>query len=128
MCFNFIWNWLSNNVINVLALCALGLTFWQAYISRVHNKLSVRPHLTLFFDNSTGGQEFHILLNNNGVGPALIRKSTLIIDGHEIEGNSLQDKIDLIKLKLFPTYGLSIAYCGIDENRTIEGKYMMSIG
>ena len=129
MCiFNSGWNWLSANFSNFIAMCAFVATFWQAHISRKHNKLSVRPHLTLFFDNSTNGEEFQLTLQNNGVGSALIKKSILIIDGHEIKGNSLQEKIDSIKMKLFPTYGLNLAYGGIDEKEASESKYMMSIG
>ena len=124
MCiFNSAWNWLSINASNVIAICALGLTIWQAHMSRSHNKLCVQPHLALFFDNSSGGREFHLTLQNNGVGPALISKFCINIDGREIQKVSPEEKLDIVKKKLFPTFECSLVCCDLGDK-----DYMMSVG
>ena len=39
---------LGEHSAEIIAICALGLTFYQAYLSRKHNRLSLKPHLTRF--------------------------------------------------------------------------------
>ena len=58
----------------VIALLAMGATFWQAAIARKHNKLSVRPLLTRSQYRNFGpeGTSYRIGVVNVGVGPALI--------------------------------------------------------
>ena len=121
--FNSAWNWLTNNASNVIALCAFGATFWQAHISRVHNKLSVKPHLTLFIDNGQRGLEFNITLQNNGVGPALLTKFCINLNGHEIQNTFLEEKHQLIKNELFPEFDSQLSCFDIEDK-----DYMMSAG
>jgi len=64
----------------VTAVCALVATIWQAAITREHNKLSVRPVLTLYRREIDGLIE----LKNNGVGPAIIQSLEIWKDGQEV--------------------------------------------
>ena len=60
----------------IIAICALFATLYQAYLSRVHNRLSVKPHLVatkVFFI----GQPASISINNHGLGPAIITNLSL---------------------------------------------------
>jgi hypothetical protein len=52
----------------VVALCAMVATVWQAAIARKHNRLSVRPVLTLYRREIDGV----ISVRNNGSGPAIV--------------------------------------------------------
>ena len=52
----------------VVALCAMVATVWQGAIARKHNRLSVRPVLTLYRREADG----IISVRNNGSGPAIV--------------------------------------------------------
>lgn len=77
------WDFDGKHVGELIAVCALGLTVYQAYLARSHNKLSVRPHLTQFTHRdkrpSQGVLVYRIL--NNGVGPAFIKSFEIFLDG-----------------------------------------------
>jgi len=81
-----VWEILGENATEVIALCALVLTSYQAYLSRVHNRLSLKPHLTRFVHRSRkAGQGFLAFeLLNNGVGPAFIKSFEVMLDGKPI--------------------------------------------
>jgi hypothetical protein len=74
MCFSVMWAWLSKNATNVIAICALVATFWQACLARKHNLISVKPHLEIASGFNFNEQYFFINILNNGLGPALIKK------------------------------------------------------
>ena len=66
----------------IIALCALGFTIYQAFVQRAHNILSVQPHLTSFshehVENGVG--KLHLQLMNNGLGPAYIKSFSIFMD------------------------------------------------
>ena len=62
------------------AVCALVATIWQAAISRKHNRLSVRPVLTLYRQENDGV----ITVRNNGSGPAIIQSYQLYSGGKQV--------------------------------------------
>ncbi|MBL4713617.1 MAG: hypothetical protein JKY64_03695 [Alcanivorax sp.] len=74
---------LGKYVAEIVAVCALGLTLYQAYLLRQHNRLTVRPHLVSFSRrNKTPGQRVLVYsLLNNGVGPAFIKSFRILLDG-----------------------------------------------
>lgn len=74
---------IGEHVTEIIAGCALGLTIYQAYLSRRHNRLSVRPHLTVFThrDKRPGQAVLVYRLLNNGVGPAFIKSFQIFLDG-----------------------------------------------
>ena len=78
----------------VIALAALGVSMWQGYIAREHNKLSVKPHLVI---NRTVFDEMLIkyTLRNNGLGPAIIESYEIFVDGKKCEGEC-EEKIKSI--------------------------------
>lgn len=71
----------------IIALCALIFTIWQTHIQRVHNRLSVKPHLFTFTtrDRNNDIARLQILLKNNGLGPAFINKFQIYYKGQECE-------------------------------------------
>jgi hypothetical protein len=115
MCFSVFWNLLSKNASNVIALSALGATFLQAYISRQHNKLSVKPHINLNFDNSSCGAEFNLYIQNNGVGPALITNFQVFIDEKKVEIGDTEEAIETIARRLFPEFNCKLVKGVLNE-------------
>ena len=85
----------------VIALCALIFSFWQAKITRDHNKISVKPHLTTWntIGHENGSYAVHVL--NNGIGPALIKKFEIRVDDKVISGEGTKPIEKALKI-LFP--------------------------
>jgi len=94
-----IWEILGNNAAEVIALCALVFTAYQAYTTRRHNKLSVKPHLTTFVtgDRSADKFSFSAKLMNNGLGPAIIKSYQIYVDGKLSEIKSSKQAEDALK-------------------------------
>jgi hypothetical protein len=85
-----IWGWLGRNAGPIIALAAAGFTWWQASIARNHNRLSVRPKLTLYAmtDNVGAGEGLlQIELQNAGLGPAIVVGYRAWLDGNEMEAS-----------------------------------------
>ena len=118
--FNSAWNWLTNNTGNVIALCAFGATFWQAHLSRVHNKLSVKPYLTTWTINAGNDGFYSLKITNNGVGSALIKTFEMYVDEKKIMGQPLE-LIDNALVVLFPKYTVSVV-----DNSYLSYGYMMA--
>ena len=118
MCINYCWNWFSTNSSNIIAVCALILTIWQAFVTRRHNKLSVVPYLTTWSNSGDKGL-FRVDIINNGIGPALIQTFQVFVDGHEIVGQDLEIIRKALKI-LFPNYVYN------SYNSFLSQGYMMS--
>lgn len=83
------WSFFFSFIAMAIALLAIYLTMKQIEMSREHNRLSVRPHLT--FESCTNNVEgliMGVMLKNNGIGPAIIKNYKLIwmnktnVEGH----------------------------------------------
>lgn len=79
------WNYIGDNAANIIALSAVAVVTYQAWLTRKHNRLSVRPHLQTYIDRQDGEGVFkyELHLRNNGLGPAVIKKWTVYLDGIE---------------------------------------------
>ncbi len=86
-----------------IALCALGLTVWQAKITRDHNKLSVTPRLTTWSQRDVANNRYSVELLNNGIGPALIESFCIHVDGQSMSGEGMEPIEKALKI-LFPQY------------------------
>jgi len=97
----------------IIAVCALGLTFWQAKITRRHNKLSVTPHLTTWTQSEQVTGRYSVEILNNGIGPALIKSFSVQVDGQPIGGERSEPIEKALKV-LFSQYAFqsSQAYMG----------------
>ena len=72
-------------VVVVIALCALGVSFiavvlgfWQAWATRRHNRLTVKPELELALDMHKG-----YVLINGGLGPAKVTRLFVKFNGNK---------------------------------------------
>ncbi len=84
---NYLWDYSKTNSAQVISLCALALTIYQAWMTRRHNRLSCRPHLTHWTLTNFQKGWVNISVSNNGLGPAIIRSLQLKIDGQIVKGN-----------------------------------------
>lgn len=59
----------------VSSFCAIGITFYQAYLQRTQQYASVMPVLDGYTSNgsSDDGYRYDLIFVNNGVGPAFIK-------------------------------------------------------
>jgi len=96
MSFIGIWKWFGNNSAEIIAVCALIFTVYQAYLSRKHNRMSVTPKLTVIAErNSENGiGTLHIKLFNNGLGPAIINKFDFEADN---KAKEFKDSDEMLK-------------------------------
>lgn len=67
----------------LIALCSLGATIWQGWISRSHNRLSVRPMLVWVRDRTLdeSGITLRFSIKNLGVGPAIVKEQSFKLNG-----------------------------------------------
>ena len=81
----------------VVSVLALTLTLFQAWATRRHNYLSVRPLLRAGWKASN---EFHgVSLKNLGLGPAIVKKYEILQNRQKITTSKLQKMIDDIGIK-----------------------------
>ncbi|MET0013052.1 MAG: hypothetical protein ABW088_05310 [Sedimenticola sp.] len=80
-----IWNFIGCYVSEIIALCAFGIAVWQGYVIRAHNKISVRPHIIVEPIVQWNEPQVQILLENVGIGPAMIKSYKVLLDGEEVD-------------------------------------------
>ena len=65
----------------VVALGAFVVAIVQSFQIRKHNRLSVMPYLSFYISYGTETVPFGLHLANNGVGPAILKKVRIFLDG-----------------------------------------------
>ncbi|MCO5973854.1 hypothetical protein [Actinoallomurus soli] len=68
----------------VIALAALAVSIVQTRATLLHNRQSVRPLLQLRRLREYGGPEAGLKITNVGLGPAVITRSIVVLDGRAI--------------------------------------------
>ncbi|WP_394146559.1 hypothetical protein [Vibrio atypicus] len=82
-----------------IAICAIVVAVSQTYLTRKHNRLSVRP--SLHFDIMHSKSEFRISVKNKGLGPAIIKNFRVLFNGEELVGsifeiaNEISDELEI---------------------------------
>ncbi|WP_420598536.1 hypothetical protein [Neptuniibacter sp.] len=74
------WAFIGENVASIIATCAMAATFWQGYIARKHNKLSVKPFLDINRHSDYTAFSFKLSLVNQGLGPAIITSYSMKVE------------------------------------------------
>ena len=95
-----------------IALSALILTLFQIYSSRKHNFLAVIPYIKLGWtasDNDDG-----IWITNVGLGPAIIDKYKMKLNGRFIDNKTLAENL--------LEYGFKISMVVAEKDATIQVK------
>jgi hypothetical protein len=114
------------NASTVIAVCAvviagasLGVSVYEARATRMHNRRSVQPILSLWGKISTGATS-GLGLRNSGLGPAKITGSKLILDGVErgdLSKSTVEKLCDSLSFPVATTTlgGQSFLETGFDE-------------
>lgn len=78
---------IKNHATEIIAISAVIFTAWQAFIQRRHNRVSVIPHLFTFThrDKNQTAARLLLQLQNNGLGPAFIKKFQIFYNGQPCE-------------------------------------------
>lgn len=66
-----------------IAFCALIATIWNSLSLRKHQELSVQPDLTLVEFNRYEPPQIKFTLKNSGLGPGIIKRIRVFLDGKE---------------------------------------------
>ncbi|GAB3991582.1 hypothetical protein GCM10028807_21890 [Spirosoma daeguense] len=124
----------------ISSFCAIGITFYQAYLQRTQQYASVMPIMDSFLneEGGKGGWKLAFVFINNGVGPAIIQRTQITYNGknydnlREIAESIVSEKLVakevkpedvrnyiLIKSDLWPKRviapGQSVELCNIDH-------------
>jgi len=54
-----------------MAIAALAATFYQSYLTRQHNRMTLRPILSLYF-GAAGMSPHAVFMETAGIGPAIV--------------------------------------------------------
>jgi hypothetical protein len=82
----------------VIALISLVVAVWEGVQTRRHNKLSLLPCMRI--DRlllSSPGSPPMICLLSTGVGPAIIRKFSVTVDGKDVVGDDPRPAVNALK-------------------------------
>lgn len=74
-----------------VAFCALGLTIWQGYQTRNHNRLSLRPALSSW--SLYNPKRYTHKLMNKGHGTAIISQFNFLILGKEVSYSEFEHDV-----------------------------------
>ena len=71
----------------VVAMIAVGISSWQMWVQRKHNRVSVTPHLSEHTRTSVNNGVISLQFNvaNNGIGPAFINSFTVLHNGKKLD-------------------------------------------
>lgn len=71
----------------VVAMIAVGISSWQMWVQRKHNRVSVTPHLSEHTRTSVNNGVISLQFNiaNNGIGPAFINSFLVLHNGKKVD-------------------------------------------
>jgi len=90
---------MENTIISISAIfvacVAVGISIWQGFETRRHNKLSVKPYLVIRTSTSKSGLSMGVWVENDGLGPALIKDFIVYFDGQptRIDNREAAEKV-----------------------------------
>ena len=79
-----------------IALVSVLLTIWQGCETRKHNRLSLRPVISVDVEDECLGSRMVMWLKNDGLGPALIDSVSVRIGDTEFDHNTEWENWDLL--------------------------------
>ena len=111
----------------VVAVLALGLTVWQGYLARQHNRLSLNAILNFDVRLSPDYERAEIRIDNQGTGYARITSFQMLIDGGTREELNINRWEELTKHLGFRTV---TSYNHLRQESVIKpghGMYLVSL-
>lgn len=118
-----------------IAMLALFLTMYQGYETRKHNRLSVRPKLSLLITDGLGPESsgrdviYKVTLRSVGLGPAIIKSVVILHEGEKFDGTTASGMEAFIsKLRNQIETKLSKPRIGKNGHDALNEGYCMNIG
>ncbi len=78
----------------VISFIALGFTIREGRLSQKHNRLSVKPVLGFSLLTSAAYSRYSLILENYGLGPALIKSYKFLVDGKSFDELKKTDNVE----------------------------------
>mgnify|MGYP000754828852 CR=1 FL=1 len=100
----------------VIAICALGLTIWQGWMTREHNRLSVQPAICSWAHQDENNA--HYWIQNKGHGTAKISSFDFYVKGKKATTEELRQVIR----QRIKNYGDNEIHIGIFESNSYFEK------
>ncbi|MCD4773094.1 MAG: hypothetical protein K8R41_06895 [Bacteroidales bacterium] len=79
-----------------IAVVSIVIGIWQGIETRKHNRLSVQPRLELFYSQDYHDKTVKFIIQNNGLGPAIITEVIAIVDSVEYKINQTNKLFELL--------------------------------
>lgn len=79
----------------IVAICAIAISICEGRQTRHHHRLSLKPSLVLHTNKGNNPTIIEAKLVNAGLGPAVIKHTTILISGRVLEG-SIEQMIELV--------------------------------
>jgi hypothetical protein len=108
----------------VIALASLGVSVWQAHVTRQHNRHSVRPVLQLHRGVHEGARS-GIKLVNVGLGPAVVVSTRVTLDG-EVVGSWDKTSADVVRTGL-PAHLNAVTFGQVEVLAPGYDEYLLSL-
>ncbi|MCF7486757.1 hypothetical protein AB4277_00900 [Vibrio splendidus] len=105
----------------VIASCSFALTIYQAWLSRLHNRMQVKPYIDLTWV-STLNDGFKCSLKNYGVGPAYVEKVNYYLDGKKYQIESSDDFKGLILDIGLENTHLEVKHCQLHKHSALSSS------
>jgi hypothetical protein len=74
-----------------ISLCALALTIYNGYLTRKHYRVSLKP--IICGEYRAKNDLFQVTIKNRGLGTAIIKKHTFLLDGQPVTSNEFYDDL-----------------------------------
>jgi hypothetical protein len=84
-------------IVAIIAFVALGVTLWQLWVQRKHNRKSVMPYLVFNRITNYDSPQIIIELKNIGLGPAIIKDVSYYIDKKIIKTSDMCNWSNFLK-------------------------------
>ena len=85
----------------IIAIASITISIWEGSTMRKHYHLSVMPHLNNTFtvddSSSTKNASASFIINNNGLGPAVILSREYFIDGNKIDDSKNHFSVKILE-------------------------------
>jgi hypothetical protein len=84
----------------IIALASLYVAIQNTRLARKHNRLSVRPFLSIY-RKEFRNQPIEYIVENRGIGPAIVKYFCVLVDGNEVlaqDGNCIYAAMDILEI------------------------------
>lgn len=85
-----------------IALGALSIAVYEGYVTRRHNRLSTKPHLSFKCDLQKDSPQVNVMVRNNGLGPAVLKAFEVGLRGKVPEPLPWNGWLNLVEQAGFP--------------------------